>query len=72
MRSFEYFIKFNSLGLLIYLVRDVFWCWSSVSHVVLDPEVGVGTTWVVASGQKDSACGLIFPDDIGGSGSGQN
>ena len=72
MRSFDYFIRFDSLGLFINLVRDVFGCWSSVRHVVFDPEVGVGTTRVVASGQKNSACGLVLPDDIGGSGSGQN
>jgi len=72
MRSFEYFIGFDGLGLCINLVRDAFGCWSSVRHVVFDPEVGVGTTRVVASGQKNPACSLILPDDIGGSRSRQN
>lgn len=72
MRSFKYFIRFDGLGLFINLVRNAFGCWSSVRDVVFDPEVGVGTTRVVASSQKNSACSLILPDDIGGGGSRQN
>lgn len=57
---------------LKHLVRHALGSGTTVRHVVLDTEVVVGASGVVAGGQEDTTVCLVLPDDVGGSGSGQD
>lgn len=66
------FVAGDSLGLFIDLISDVLRCGATIRHVVFDAEVVVGAPWVVTGGQEDTTVGLVLPDDVGGSGGGED
>jgi hypothetical protein len=57
----------DGLGGLVDLVGDAFRCRCTVCEVVLDTEVLVGASGIVASSQQDTTSGLAYADDVASS-----
>ena len=56
----------DGLRLLVNGVRDALGCGTTVRHVVLDTEVGIGTSGIVGGSEEDAAIGLVLTDDVRG------
>ena len=62
----------DGLRLLVNGVRDALGCGSTVRHIVLDTEVGIGTSGIVGGSEEDAAIGLVLADDVRGGGRGED
>ena len=58
-------VTLDSFSLLVDLVCNVLWSRSPIGYIVLDTEIGVGSTWVVTGGQEDSSSRFVLPDNVG-------
>lgn len=68
----ENLVRRDRLGNLVDLVGDVLRSGATVRHVVLDPEVCIGSSRIMASGQQDTASRLVLANDVGSSWGGED